>query len=266
MRKTFVYLSPLAVVILFGVALISTLGADYKTDGRAISRIGIDLWQAMDSADQRLFSPNFITLAEDTVPWIRPVVIRNGADAERYVAISKGFIDLVNNLSHARAIDKFKPGFFQDYLGQLANESGTFPLRDLPGIAESKYWSNEILNEQQSNFNQMVALVLAMQLSHHTLGHFDSHSAELEDWYRARPINTLLNPREWNDSFRAGLKTSLATGYGVEGFEVLCEALQRMPQHPSWTNFFLPRGINFAQLEQELERSEHKFFQTVGEN
>ncbi|MFN7140825.1 MAG: hypothetical protein ACK4UN_15935, partial [Limisphaerales bacterium] len=204
-----------------------------------------------------------IAVSNAPEPWIKPVVIDDGNRKERVVAISEGFVDLINNVSHAKAIDKIEPGFFDYYLRQLATESGAVRLRDLPAVEQKRYWTEEVLNEQQSNFNQMVALLLGMQLAHHSLGHYDSNGYELNDWLTAPPINNLVSPQEWNNAFRIGLERSLSAGYGVEGFVALCEALERMPRRPAWTTFFLPKGINYTQLERELERSEAEFFEPL---
>lgn len=260
MKKIFACVLSLSFFLLCTNGWSRPLAVDYKTDAIATCKIGVDLWQALKRSDRHLFSPECVILGEDNEPLVAPITFREGAGSERGIAISQGFVDLVNNVSHAKAIDKVEPGYLKNYLSELAKESGTLPLRPIPGVEQSKYWSVEIINEQQSNFNQMVALLLAMQLSHHVLGHYDSHVVDLKAGTEMQPINQFLTAREWNDSFHAGLTISLAAGYGVEGFEALCEALRRMPQHPRWTMFFLPKGINYLQLTQELERSEKAFF------
>ncbi len=260
MKRIPVQIILLSLTLRLATLMLQGSPAEYTTNLKLTRSIATELWNAMDADQKPLFPRNCLVVAEDARPWVKPVEIRGSTVAGRYVAVSHGFVDLVNNVSHAKAIDQYEPGFFQRYLNQLAFESGRFPMEPVPDVSHPKYSTTEILNAQKSNFNQMVAMVIAIQLSHHELGHYDKHQATLEDPKNPHAINELLRGPEWNDAFQAGLDLALRAGYGVKGFEALCEALDKMPRHPAWTRYFLPPRINIAQLENEMERSEREFF------
>jgi hypothetical protein len=132
-------------------------------------------------------------------------------------------------------------------------------LKPLPGLANPKYWSERVLNEQVSNFNQMAGAAVAIKLSHFYLGHFTKYGAKLEDAQgRRTPINNLLTLAEWNESVKAGIGNSVETGLGVEGVLALFEAIDKMPRRPEWTAYFMPPNANTRALKKDIMRLERK--------
>ena len=95
----------------------------------------------------------------------------------RQVKLSAGFIDLVNDISHAKAIDHVQPGFFDQYIREPPSwpAPATPPLSP-PNIVEPRFWTEDILNDQMSFFNQTVGLIEAINLAHHYLGHYASRA------------------------------------------------------------------------------------------
>src|SRR6185436_19418580 len=101
-------------------------------------------------------------------PMIRAGEIADEDKPMRAVFVSRGFIDLANRVSHAKAIDRLEKGYYLKYVTVLA-ESGDKPLGELPGIRNSRYWTDDIMNAQRSYFNQIVATSIAIKLAHHYL-------------------------------------------------------------------------------------------------
>lgn len=203
-----------------------------------------------------------VNLDSDPMPFLRTEELKL-PDMEkpmRLVFISVGFVSLVNYVSHAKAIDTVEKGFFLKYVLALATENGDKDLKELPKISP-KYWSEDLMNEQESNFNQMVGALLAIELSHHYLGHFQKYAAQLKGPDDTDvPINQLLTPVEWEDSLRAGARNALLCGFGVDGIISLFEAIEKMPQRPPWTIYFMPPGAKVAKLKKDLKKLEDAFF------
>ena len=57
-----------------------------------------------------------------------PIIVPSeGADENkslREVKISVGFIELMNHIAHAKAIDRIQPGYFQTYILNLSKRGG----------------------------------------------------------------------------------------------------------------------------------------------
>ena len=89
-----------------------------------------------------------MALETDVQPFVKTVEYPDENEPLRLVFVSVGFIDLMNNIAHAKAIDRIEPGYFQRYLVSLANESGEFSLKDLPGISSQRYCIKSIFTWQ----------------------------------------------------------------------------------------------------------------------
>lgn len=179
----------------------------------------------------------------------------------RAVFISAGFIDLMNLVSHAKAIDSIQKGYFENYILILSKETGAKELAPLPQSDDKKYNTEDIINAQRSYFNQMVGMVLGIELSHHYLGHFKKYADKLEDASgKPVPINDLLTPSEWDESLREGARVALNCGFGVDGIKALYDAIAKMKQRPNWTSYFLPKNVKVDKIKKDLEKLEKRFF------
>jgi hypothetical protein len=236
----------------------------YKRGGfTSMVLMGKELFKALSpkAKSELHFQP--VNLDSDAMPFVRTEELQlpDMARPMRMVFISVGFVELVNYVAHAKAIDKIEKGFFLRYVLSLAAEAGDRDLKELPKITNPAYWTEGMMNEQESNFNQMVGILLAIELSHHYLGHFQKYAAQLkgpDDTFV--PINGLLTPAEWENSVKAGARNALQCGYGVDGVIALYEAIEKMPQRPPWTTYFLPPGVKVARLKRDLKRIEDNFF------
>ena len=238
-------------------------GIVYKSGYSSIMKLGHDLYASLTPKQQEYVSSQPISIETDVTPFIR-LLYYPAADkgkAMRGVWISAGFIDLVNNVAHAKAIDGKKHGYFKRYINLLSQESGEKSLRPLPEVENPIYWSDDLLNEQLSNFNSIVGILVGTKLAHHYLNYYEKYKDQLVDAKgNPVPINNLLTPEEWQASFKAGLQNALNSGCTIEGVIPFFEAFDKMKQRPAWVAYFIPPNFNFSKVKKEMEKTQTQFF------
>lgn len=225
--------------------------------------MGQTLYKGISPKYRPLVYSRPVNLQTDLVPYVRPEVIEYPDMKEpwRVVFISVGFVELVNYVAHAKAIDAVEKGFFQNYVLSLASAVAEKGIPQLPRITDRRWWTDPMVNAQESDFNQMVGIVLAIEIAHHYLGHYAKYRDRLVNSNGVHvPINQLLEPKEWENAVKTGAKNALRCGYGVEGVLALYEAIEKMPQRPAWTVYFLPSWAKVAKLKRDLKRIEGNFF------
>jgi hypothetical protein len=243
----------------------SSDGLTYKTGYSAMMKLGRALYDQLDSKQKEMISSQPISMDVDMEPFVRMMYYPEG-DAGgkplRGVWISAGFIDLVNHVAHAKAIDRIQKGYFQKYVVQLSGETGQKELKPLPDDSNSKYWSEDMLNEQQSNFNSIVGIVTGIKLAHHILGHFDKYKDQAmeKDGKPGVPINDLITDKEWEDAYKKGLAISLKGGCSIEGVIPFYEAFDKMQVRPPWAVYFLPNKVKFSKMKKDFEKYQKMFF------
>ena len=233
----------------------------YKTGYFQMVRLGRDIHRTMEPEYRKMISPEPVFLETDVSPFVRPVTYDDPDQPIRAVFVSAGFIDLVNNVAHAEAIDRLERGFFKRYIKILSAESGARELRELPGLNNDAFWSEDVLDEQHSLYNQIVTAVIAIKLSHHYLGHYDKYKDQIDnDFGKTIPINNLLTSKEWEESLKLGIENALNSGIGVDGVKTLFEALDQMPVRPEWTSYFLPDNVKIKKVLKTLDKLEKNYF------
>ena len=202
-----------------------------------------------------------IALQPQDLPLICPVAVNADNRLQCQVELSAGFIDLVNRLCHAKAIDKIQHGFFDQYVANLARLSAADPAAPPPPIVEARYWNEDILNDQLGSFNQMMGMMMAINMSHHYLGHYTKYGAKLTGpGNKLLPINDFLTPSEWEESVKAGALDALNCALSTEGLRVIFEALDKMPVRPAWADYIAPPKTDFKSLNRALAKYEDDFF------
>jgi hypothetical protein len=231
-------------------------GLTYKTGYSALMKLGRALYDQLTERDKDFISAQPISVDIETIPFARLMfyIEEDGAKPLRGVWISAGFIDLVNHVAHAKAIDKIQKGYFQKYIAQLMTETGEKELRSLPDDGNPKFWTDDMLNEQMSNFNSIVGIVVGIKMAHHTLGHYDKYKDKLieKEGVRPTPIEELLTEKEWEDAYKEGLYTSLNAGCFTEGVIPFYEAFDKMPARPPWAVYFLPPTAKFSKMKKDF--------------
>jgi hypothetical protein len=225
-------------------------------------KLGGDLHDALPQKffDQLDVMP--IALQPQDLPLIAPVAVNAENRLQRQVELSAGFIDLVNRLCHAKAIDKIQPGFFDQYVANLARACAANPAAPLPPIVEPRFWNDDILNEQSGYFNQMMGMMMAINMAHHYLGHYAKYAAKLTGpGNKMLPINNFLTPAEWDVSVKAGALDALNCALSTDGLRVIFEALDKMPVRPAWADYIAPKYVtDFKSLNRDLAQYEEDFF------
>ncbi len=174
-------------------------------------------------------------------------------------SVSASFVDLICHIAHAKAIDKIQPGYFDQYMSGLARETANGNPPEAPNIAEDRYWTDSVMNDQASYFNQMMSMTLAINLSHHYLGQFDKYARVMQSG-KLVPINNLLTPGEWEKGVRAAAVNSLNCAFGTVGAKALFDAIDKMPRRPAWTACIVPQNTDIKRLNKQLGNYEVAFF------
>jgi hypothetical protein len=238
-------------------------GADrtYAPGFSMAMKLGGELREALPQKFYDQMDAQAIALQPQDFPLISPVATGGENRVQRQVELSAGFIDLVNHLCHAKAIDKVQPGYFDQYVGILARAGVTDPAAPMPPIVEPRFWSEDIVNDQLGYFNQMMGTMMAISMSHHYLGHYAKYASKLAGaGDRIGPINNFLTPAEWDVSVKAGALDALNCALSTEGLRLMFEALDKMPTRPQWAAYIAPQNIDFKKLNKELARYEEDFF------
>lgn len=265
--KTFSRLSFIhGLVALVFLGLIAQVRAEdpaqgYTSGFSAVRKASNDLYKSLDEKNREHLHPQPISLETPDAPQVYPIENKDENPPLRMVAISAGCIDLLNRVAHAKAIDKIEPGYFDKYVLSLAKEGDDAALQELPNSANPKFWTEDVMNDQISNFNQMVGMMVALNLSHHYLKHYDKYAAKLTD-AAGQPvsINNFLTEDEWDKSVRAAAVNSLNCAMATAGIQSFFEAIDKMPKRPKWTLYFLPAKVDVKRLKNQLAKYEVDFF------
>ena len=201
-----------------------------------------------------------LRLGQQDTPVITPVPGNEENKALDQVFVSAGYIDLLNHIAHAKAIDHIQPGYFNQYILNLARATGTDAPPEPPNMIDNRYWTDDVMNDQISYFNQMLGMTMAISLSHDYLGHFDKYSSQMLAG-KLVPINGFPRAGGMEEaSVKAATLNSLNCAVGTEGVRALFEAIDKMPQRPAWTAFIVPPGIDLKKVNKELSGYDTLYF------
>lgn len=255
-------------ILPFGATLVhagNTANNNYETGYAAIVKLTADLYQALGPKQRHLLLSVPVFLENVTTPYLQPGEYFDGSNTWRAVHISEGLIALLNNISHAKAIDGVDRGFLKKYAASLASEAGNQPLAELSNVTHKKSWAFDTMNHQVSHFNQMAGALIAIDLAHHYLGHYNKYASQLVDAQnRPVPINTLLTPAEWREAVLWGARNALGCGLGTEGLRAIYDCLDKMPIQPAWVVYLRPPQANLSKIKKELNELEKDFFLVDG--
>jgi hypothetical protein len=235
----------------------------YQTGWGAMVKLGITLQRNLPPEYRSQVHPRPVNIETDVRPFVRleEMVNPNTSQKMPCIFVSVGFVDLVNNVAHAKAIDQIEKGYFKKYILSLSRENGDRRLQPLPGISDPRFWTDRVMNDQESNFNQIVGGVIGAKFAHYYLGHWRKYEGQLGGGDgKPLPINAVLTYEEWHDALQHGINNALSCGYGVEGMQAFLECFNTMPERPEWVLYFLPATVNVAKVSKEMGKMERKFF------
>jgi hypothetical protein len=224
-------------------------------------RLGRELSEALPTEFRDQLDPQVVTLQLQDLPLVLPLTVTEENHVLGQVSLSAGFIDLANRVAHAKAIDHVQPGYFAQYVKNFALLSASDATAPPPNIVDARYWTENVMSDQIGYFNQIISLVMAINLSHHYLGHCAKYSGKLAGINdKPIPINSFLTPDEWAVSVKAGTVDALNCAVSTAGIRALFEAIDQMPRRPEWTVFIIPQEVDIKLLNKQLERYEEDFF------
>ena len=242
-----------------GYAMTNATQHTYPSGINVAVQIGSDLYDSLDAKYRKMLQE----LPVCTVPLNASAVAPTERNGEKknlsQISVSVGFVDLINHIAHAKAIDRIQPGYFDQYMSELARETMTGNTPEARNIVEDRYWTDAVMNEQASYFNQMMGMTMAINLSHHYLGHLVKYAGQMQAG-KLVPINNFLTTSEWEKGVRAGAVNSLNCALGTEGAKALFDAIGKMPRRPAWTTFIVPQNIDIQRLNKQLAKYEVEFF------
>jgi hypothetical protein len=126
-------------------------------------------------------------------------------------------------------------------------------------LDNARYWTDDVLVEQASLFNQMIGLTLALNLSHHYLAHCGKYAAQVSAGPTA-PLNRFISASDWMTSLQCAALNSLDCALATAGGKVLFDCIARMPQRPAWTETVVPSKADFKIMNQQLSQEESQYF------
>lgn len=221
-------------------------------------KLGTELQEALPAKFGTQLDSQPIVLQPQDFPVVSPIATGAAASAQRQVCISAGLISLLNHLCHALAIDHVQPGYFNQYVENFCRAG---PNPTPPEIVDARYWTDDILNDQMSYFNQMVGFIMALNLSHQYLGHYAKYGPKMSaQGSQILPINDFLTKDEWQKSFRAGALNSLNCALATDGTRALFDALAKLPTRPRWADYIVPPDADLNKLSHQLAKWETDFF------
>lgn len=231
----------------------------YETGFVTVERIARDLYSALPPEKRRELANPPVVFASASAPYLQLSEGTGSSNNLRVATISRGLIDVLNYVAHARAVDHVDTGFFDKAVKSLArNDDGA--LADLEQPTHPGAWAFNTMNWQMSHFNQMAAGLMAIQMAHHHLGHSSKYASQIGAGTNAAPLYSVLTPKEWREAVLAGSRHALDCGLAPEGLIVLYDAISRMPQRPAWAIHLIPPGAEVSILRLELNRVEASFF------
>jgi hypothetical protein len=239
-------------------AVTNTTAHIYPSGSEIATKIGNDLVATLDPRFQKILNPEAISMRQSAAPVIAPIPgNRQGVLCQ--LSVSTGFIDLINHIAHAKAIDRIQPGYLGQYVALLA-QGGASGLPALPpNLEDGRFWTDAVMQDQTSFFNQMISITLALNLSHLYLEHCDKYASQMPVG-TAAPINNFIAPDEWKASVRCATLNSLDCALGTEGAEALFDCIDHMPLRPAWTSYIMPQGVNIKKLNKQLSQYEHDYY------
>jgi len=233
----------------------------YPSGFKVALKLGGELYEALPDKFANQVDAQAISLQPQDVPVVSPVAVTEDSRVVRQVSVSAGFIDLANHICHAKAVDRIQPGFFEQYVNNLLRVTGEDFAVQPPGIVDPRYWTDDVMNDQLSYFNQMIGMIVAVNLSHHYLGHFAKYAPRMIGaGNKTTPINTFLTEAEWDVTIKAGVVNALNCALATDGPRALFEAIDKMPHRPQWTAYILPQYVDVKKLNLKLAKYEDDFF------
>jgi len=236
----------------------------YKNGQKEALEISVELIKALDKKYLGYLKAQPLKFVEAPQPILR-LADEPGTGGRKVgvLVMSTGFIELLNRVAHAKAIDRQKKGYFLNYIRSWPVDGSVQAAPPLPDASNPAYWSDEMIDQQTTFFYQMAGVAMGIQMANFYLGQYEKYAGKLAaDPEHPQPLNRFLAANEWQNALAAGVKNALDCAYGISGIAALYECVDGMPKRPEWTLFFIPEPsvVKVTKLKSDLTKLEKQFF------
>ncbi len=229
----------------------------YPTGLKQAVSIGEDLYSTLDANLARNLNPETVVTLTAATPFIKP--LDGGRGGARRVAVSTGFVALLDHIARAKAVDREKPGYWKAYVEALQQPEAADNPPAPPDLADARFHTDEMTSYQAGLFNQMIGMTLALNYAQEYLAHCDKYKAEMAAGLPL-PLNDYLRDKDWDESVLYATVNSLDCALGTEGSRALFEAIREMRSRPAWADYIVPPAVNIRRLERQLAHYEYQYF------
>jgi len=252
----------LAIALLAAAALAAPAESarQYDSGYQTMARLADDLYRALPKEKRGTLLARPVLLDNIKAPYLQPGAQAKDGTNLHAVFVSPALFEVLNYISHARAVESVDDGFFAKAVNSLACDNGDKGLPPLYQPTHEKSWAFNTMNWQLGYFNQMAAGLMAIEMAHHHLGHYSKYASQLGDPKKPAPLYSVLSQKEWREAVLGGSRHALDCGLAPEGLIVLYDAISKMPQRPSWAVHLMPPTEEVSILRLELKRVEASFF------
>lgn len=249
-------------LLLAGIGIDATAAQtqSYETGFNTMSRLSEELCSVLNTKVSKTLYARPVLLESMSQPYLQPTEYYDGTNRFRVVVMSAGLVEFLNSLAHAKAIESLERGYFQHYINYLCGQDLTTGPANFHVDGSPSHWGFNTMNQQMSRFNQMAGALLAINMAHHYLGHYQKYSVVLADPRNPVSIASVVTYSEWREAVSKGVKNALSCGLSVEGLKDFYDALDKMPVRPAWASAFLPRDVKIWKIKKDLDWLEGGFF------
>jgi hypothetical protein len=246
-------------IVLIATALATSVrdvSADnFHSRQKTVRLLGDSLYAALTPRQRESIATHPVQVATNPVPILRLEAVSEQDRRKGILVVSTGFIELIDQIACAEAIEIVKPGYLRKFLSTLDADGQGFKASAEEAILTS--YSTEIQNERKTGFNQLMASTLAICLAQHYLGIYDKRlRGQLDEKRDPLPLAMHLSQEEWERSLEAGARNSLANGNSIKSLALLMRCFDAMPRRPKWAGHFLPNsatGLSSSEMMLEIE-------------
>jgi hypothetical protein len=235
----------------------------YSTGWESIAGIGEDIQTALKAMRDKSAVPR---LALEHSPAASVKVAEADGKTPRVISVSDGMVDVINCMAHAKAIDTKERNYYTRYVQTLSVKSGEPTHTPIPDRKNDLYWCDDVMNEQISNFNSVAGILVSINFASEYLGQNEKYQKLIAaSKGRARALNNVLTPDEYEKAFTEGVRNALQVGITVEGLCYLLDGVGKMKVRPDWAIYFLPDSADCSKLKKTMKRVQADFFSGKGQ-
>jgi len=201
-------------------------------------------------------------LQQEDTPVLSSLETSENAVGAGTVCFSKGLVDLINAIAHAKALDDDKRGFLKAYVVSLST-NGSGPSVPSPRFTDpQKAWSADMVNTQKGYFNQIGGGLMAIQLACVQLGYHRNHAPpQGTSAKKPVPLIASLTAAEWHRALLTGVTNAIMIGYNTPGLVAFYQTLDQVKPKPAWMDYFLPPDARISKIVRELKNVEDDLLQ-----